>query len=274
MIDFNDPSKWAILQYRPASGGKFLCSCLLTIDRIAHWDYRVQHNELSFQSWVDSLWADGPWIIVEPMHDWGNTFFSRTFPRGNDLSLREYNQQMNSFASDYTKEIWASDLLLLDFINKKDFPSWWKHSYHLRLDANIDHKIYQQLLLSKLYPYDPINKISYSLMDKPIEYSSTNKTLTESNNNAVKYSNTWKFEDFQSEDQWYSYILENDFRINFPIERPDIYLEQLLDFTQLEKFIAGVAQQLNSRYNRIDLQYIHNFWLDKNKKYANLIDTT
>ncbi len=274
MINFNNPSKWVILRYRPASGGKFLCSCLLTINKIAHWDKRVQSGKLSFQSWVDGLWNDGPWIVAEPMHDWGNTFFSRTFPRGNDITVEEYNIQMNANATDYAKEIWDSELLLLDFINKKEFPNWWKDSFHLSLDADVTSRTYRQLLLTKLFPYDFENKLGYSLMDKPINYSSTNKTLVESNINATKYSNPWQFKSFDSEDDWYKHVLEHDFRINFDLDQPNIYLEQLLDFTHVEEFISKVAIDLNSSYNKEDLQYIHNFWLDKNKKYANFIDTT
>ena len=212
MIDFNDPGRWVILQYRPGTGGKFLCACLMTIDRIAHWDARVENKEITFKDWVDTQWLQpeqSKWIAYEPLHDWHTTFFSRTFPRGNNISLDEYNQSMNTAASPYLKQLWAGDHLILDFINKETFPSWWQNSYHITLDATPNCPQHKRFLLSKIYPYNPITKIGTSMMDKPLD---ENKYQ-----NARVFANQYEFGPFESEDEWYNYIWKTDFRLNFKL---------------------------------------------------------
>ena len=274
MINYLNKDKWLILRYRPGSGGKFLSCCLLTINNVAHWDQRVEYNTLSFVDWVDTLWNDSNiWFISEPMHEWNTTFFSRTFPRGNDLSLDDYNIQMNEHTTEYFNYVWKSNKLILDVYHRTDLPGWWQGSKNINLDARRNCPIHKKMLLAKLYPFNEQTNIGVSLMDKPLDYNTNNSTQYESNINAIKYCNQWEFGPFENKDQWYQQIWDNDFRINFPIGHVDFYLDQLFDFDQLNKFIATVASDLNSEYDKDNLQYIHNFWLDKSKKYANLIDT-
>lgn len=255
MINFDDPGRWVILQYRPGTGGKFLCACLMTIDRIAHWDSRVEHNEITFKDWVDTQWLQpeqSKWIAYEPLHDWYTTFFSRTFPRGNDILLDEYNQAMNAGASPYLKELWAGNKLILDFVNKETFPIWWQDSYHITLDAEPNCPTHKKFLLSKIYPYNTETKMGTSMMDKPLD---ENKYQ-----NARVFANPYEFGPFESEDAWYDYIWANDFRLNFNLDAHNLLVNNLLDYSQLRVYISKVANDLDSSFNESDLKYLFDYW--------------
>jgi hypothetical protein len=260
MIEFNDPSRWVILRYRPGTGGKFLCACLMTIDKIAHWDARVEHKEITFQAWVDTQWRQpeqSKWIAYEPLHDWHTTFFSRTFPRGNNISLDEYNRAMNAGASPYLKQLWAGDKLILDFVNKETFPAWWQESYHITLDAEPNCPTHKKFLLSKIYPYNTETKMGTSMMDKPLD---ENKYQ-----NARVFANPYEFGPFNSEDEWYDYIWKTDFRLNFNLNHSDLLVNDLLDYSQLRAYISKVACDLDSSFDESDLDYLFNYWAVKKK---------
>jgi hypothetical protein len=258
MINFNDPKKWIILQYRPGTGGKFFSACLMTIEKISHWDFRVENKEITFKEWVNTQWNyDTPskWIAYEPLHDWNTTFFSRTFPRGNDVSIDEYNKSMNSYASDYLKQIWATDKLVLDFINKENFPAWWRDSFHVTLDAQEKCPVHKDFLLSKIYPYDENTKLGTSMMDKPLE---ENKYQ-----NARVFANQFEFGPFDTCDDWYNFIWKNDFRLNFNLSHCNLLLDDLIDYQKLKSHISKIAKELNSEFDESDLEYLFKYWIKK-----------
>jgi hypothetical protein len=260
MIDFNNPGRWIILRYRPGTGGKFLCACLMTIKCIAHWDAKVERKEITFRDWIDTQWRQpeqSKWIAYEPLHDWHTTFFSRTFPRGNDISLDEYNHAMNTSASPYLKELWAGNRLILDFVNKETFPCWWQESYHITLDAKPNCPTHKKFLLSKIYPYDAKTKMGTSMMDKPLD---ENKYQ-----NARVFDNPYEFGPFDTEDQWYEYIWANDFRLNFNLNNNDLLVNDLLDYSQLRAYISKVATDLNSSFDEYNLNYLFNYWVVRKK---------
>lgn len=258
LIDFLDPTRWVILRYRPGSGGKFLCACLMTIDRISHWDHRVESGQITYQQWVDTQWQHremDKWIAFEPLHDWHTTFFSRTFPRGNDLNDTDYNIAMNQYSSEYLKQVWTSGKLVLDFINKEPFPAWWQKSYHISLDAKKNCPIHKKFMLSKIYPWNPHTGMGTSMMDKPLQ---ENKYQ-----NARVFANQYEFGPFATVDDWYEFIWANDFRINFNLENPDLLLDDLLDYERLKSFISNTATDLDSQYNEQDLAYVYQHWMRK-----------
>ena len=270
MINFHNPQRWVIAQYRPGTGGKFLAACLMTIDRIAHWDQRVENNSISYIDWVNEQWQQSTtdkWIAYEPLHDWNTRFFSRTFPRGNDISIDDYNIGMNTDASEYLRHLWTNtDKLILDFINKETLPAWWKDASIVKLDTHRGCTLHKKFLLSKLYPWNKQTKIGTNMMDAPLQ---ENKSK-----NASVYQNQYEFGPFASEDEWYDFVWANDFRLNFNLTQPDIVLTNLLDFDALDLFISKTASNLGSNYQRSDLKYVWQYWIDKNKKILSTVDTT
>lgn len=257
MLNFLQPHRWLVLQYRPGSGGKFVSACLQTIQCIAHWDPMVEHGEISFIDWVNQQWTHktaDKWIAYEPLHVWETTFFSRTYARGNDLTLSEYNRLMNDQASSYLKEILMGEKLILDYMCRPSMPIWWEQANILKLDAPSDCEIYKNFLLNKIYPYDSITKKGVVMLDKPLD---DNKYQ-----NARLYNNQFEFGPFESADEWYHYIRFNDFKLNFPIENPDMFTKDLLDYSKVELFISQVASQFNSVFNKDDLKYLHEYWIN------------
>lgn len=262
VIDYNNPNRWIILQYRPGSGGKFLSAALMSLDRVAHWDRRVEQGELSFEEWAATQWQwqhteHHKWLAYEPLHEWDIRFFSRTFARGEDLSLSEYNKLISETASEYFKQVWQSDKLILDFIHKPTLPLWWEDSYCIKLDAIQECSIYRKLLLSKIYPYNQETGMGMFMMDHPFPENASP--------NARIYKNQYEFGPFETEDKWYQHIWENDTRLNFKIEQPDIMLDDLLNFDRLEKYVMQVATDLNSSYNPKNLRCVWDVWMEQNK---------
>jgi hypothetical protein len=258
MVNYNDPRRWLILQYRPGAGGKFLSAALMTINGIAHWDPMVENKKISYQQWVNEQWQhrqEHKWIAHEPLHIWNTRFFSRTFPRGEDINIDTYNKSMSS-ASDYFKEVWGSGKLILDFINKENIPEWWQKSKIIKLDARTNCPMHRQLLLSKIYPYDPITGNGMIMMDHPLPENPSP--------NARVYNNQYEFGPFGSEDEWYEYIWKTDFRLNYEIDSPDILLNDLLSWESLSKFITQVATDLSTSVNYKDLRYVFDYWISRN----------
>jgi hypothetical protein len=267
MVNYIDPKKWVILQYRPGTGGKFLCAALLTIERIAHWDSRVEHSDITFQDWVNEQWThtnDFKWIAHEPLHQWDIRFFSRTWPRGENLSLEDFQTQMNA-SSDYFKEVWKSDKLVLDFLNKSHVPQWWRDSHISRLDARPGCEIHKKLLLSKIYPYDASTKVGMFMMDHPLPENPSP--------NARVYKNPYEFGPFESQDDWYKHIWSTDFRLNFSMPKSDILLDDLLNFGYVNQFVKATAKKLNSTYNQPNLEYLWQHWIKKHENILKSIDT-
>lgn len=260
MINFLDPSRWIILRYRPGSGGKFLCACLMTIDKISHWDSRVEYGQMTYRQWVDTQWQCQEitkWVAFEPLHDWDTTFFSRTFPRGNGISLEDYNISMNQTSSEYLKTVWQSEKILLDFMHKQKFPRWWQESYHITLDARKNCDIHKKFLLSKIYPWDPETGMGTSMMDKPLD---ENKYQ-----NARVFANQYEWGPFANIDAWYEHIWTNDHRLNFDLPDADLLLDDLLDYQRLKSYIEKTASALNSQYNSTDLEYVYVYWMEKTR---------
>lgn len=268
MDNYNDPSRWLILQYRPGAGGKFLCAALMTIDCVAHWDPRVEHQEITYKQWASEQWkniSDNNWIAREPLHIWDTRFFSRTFPRGEDLTIDHYNQLIHKTASEYFKEVWATDKIVLDFINKSNIPVWWENSHIVRLDSKINCPIHRQMLLSKIYPYDPVTGIGMFMMDHPLPENPSP--------NARVYKNQFEFGKFNNQDEWYRYIWEKDFRLNFTMPNEDLLLNDLLNFDSLNQIIQKISRDLNSKHNQSDLKYIWDIWMFRQEKILKSIDS-
>jgi len=257
-MTFLNPEKYLIVQYRPGSGGKFLCLALTTISKIAHWNPLVECGKVKWHDYVQSLWTPCNkflWLAHEPITSWDLTFFSRTMPRGIDLSLAEFNSLCKQHASDYFKKIWYSDKIILDFLNKEQIPIWWKDSRFVRLDVDTHSKNYQKRLLDKLYTWDDENKIGSCMMDKPMP--------EQKYQNSVLFNNKWQYGPFENSDDWLNWVLENDTRINFKMPDADIWMDDLLEFDKVLNLIKSVSTNLKSDFDVEALKFLHDYWKTK-----------
>ena len=262
MINYIDPKRWIILQYRPGSGGKMLMLCLMTIDKIAHWDPEVENGMISHQDSLLKYWNDkspSSWLKTEPLVHWHSKFYSRTFPRGDTIGLEEYNTLMNANEDDYFKSCWNKGKVILDFLHKSQIPSWHQGSTILKLDAEIDDLLYQKIVMIKLFPWNPVTKIGTCLLDHP---------MVNQSNNVNKFNNQFKFGTFQNSESWINFVFQNFRHINFKIETPDLLFRDLLDFNKLENFISVVANNLLSSYDKTALRKTHEYWMNKHKDFV------
>jgi hypothetical protein len=254
MTNYIDPTKWIILQYRPGSGGKMLLLCLMTIESIAHWDPEVEYNNITHTESLSKYWHSNKWLTTEPLVQWHSKFYSRMYPRGNDITLNQYNDLMNQYADDHFKKCWSSGKFILDFSHKTHIPTWHNGSMFLKLDAMYDDPIYKKMLLYKLFPWDNSTGIGTFLGNKP------NINVSE---NTLKFKNQFEFGPFDDETIWYKFIWDKF--LNFKIDNPDLTLTDLLNFEKVEEFIDSIANKLKSKYNANDLFNTHAYWISKHK---------
>jgi hypothetical protein len=231
----------------------------MTLERVSHWDHRVENGDMSYQEWVNTQWNHpdpSKWLAFEPLYSWDTVFFSRTWPRGSDIDKDLYNNLMQQQSSDYFKQAWSSDKLILDLLIKETAPWWWASAKRFKLDALPNCPMHKKFLLDKLYPYNHTTGIGTSILDKPLD---ENKYQ-----NARVYGNQYEFGPFSSEDEWYEHIWKSDFRLNFKIDSPDILLNDLLSWESLSKFIAQMAKDLSTTVNYKDLRYVFDYWISRN----------
>lgn len=234
-----------------------MCLALTTIDRVAHWDRRVETAQISFEDFVQGLWQPQKkdlWLANEPITDWGLTFFSRTMPRGENLSIKDFDLACYQHSTDYFKEIWNSGKIILDFLNKDKIPVWWKNTKIICLDADISAARYRQRLLEKLYLWDPSTLMGFSMMDKPMP--------EQKYHNAILFNNKWQHGPFETSDQWLDWVISNDSRINFTMRSAaDITMDNLLDYTEVTALIEQVANELGSDFQENNLRFLHQHWV-------------
>ncbi len=85
MINYIDPARWIVLQYRPGAGGKMLLLCLMTIESIAHWDPEVD---------------DGTIAPINSLHKYWNISKSTN----QILIMFEFSEMAEQIQSDKTKQ--------------------------------------------------------------------------------------------------------------------------------------------------------------------------
>ena len=247
----------------PAAGNKFLCSALMTLDRIAHWSSEVEYGQISYKQWASQQWCcpdKNLWIAYEPMTQWELTFFSRTMPRGEDLDLERFDKLCKAHSSDYFKQIWAGDKLVLDFLHKSKIPLWWRGSRVISLKGDLNDPLYQKFLLTKVLPWDPITGHGTILLDKPMPEQKYKNTH-------LNYQNKWQHGPFETSRDWLSWVFSNDPKFNFFTNDPDATLQDLLDFSKVESLISKIANQLSSRFDLDNLKFVHDVWMTNNRRF-------
>lgn len=255
-MTYINPCKWLVVNYRPGSGGKFLCLALTTIEKIAHWNPDVEFQTLSWENYIKHLWQPDNkelWLASEPITSWDLTFFSRTMLRGEELSLSEFDNLCKIHGSQYFKKIWETDKILLDFLNKETVPIWWKQSKIIKLDADIDDPKFKKRLLEKIYIWHDDSSMGRAMMDKPMP--------EQKYQNAALYKNKWEHGPFSSEEEWINWVIKNDKRVNFNISNPDIIMHDLLDFQKIYRFLIKIANSIGSTVDYEKLKLLHDHWI-------------
>jgi hypothetical protein len=250
----NNPEKWLILQYDVGAGGKFLATALTTIDAIAYWSPDVEFGRKPFAEWLDTQWTatnNENWLDTEPLPTWNQSlnFFSRSLPRGNDLTLKEFNTHINNVNDSYFKYVWENKILV-DFIHQVELPVWWQNSKIVRLLADVRDPTYQQSLLHKVLPFN--DGIGICNLDKPNDV----------NPNMAKFNNQWKYTNFASANEWLDYMLETDSRFSSVSQHyrdADLMFNDLSNRTKLFDFVHSVAEYYNSTVDVNNLEILFDY---------------
>jgi len=254
MIQYSDPQRWLVVQFRPGSAGKLLTVALQTIDRVAPW-------HTPFRPWVRTLWRNSTdtWLRNEPYHQWGTDFFSRTMPRGNHVTSQEFDRLCDQQATERLRKVWASDQLVIDYYHRSELPAWWQAAHVVRLDADHQNPRYRHMVLDKLFPWNSHTQTGVCQFDNPAMTRADHPI-------ARQFQNQYRYDQFRSEDEWYNFALE-DPRMSFEIPTPKYDLEQIVSQQGLHQTVADVAQQLQSDYNRDDLDLVWQRWSTANSRY-------
>lgn len=256
MINFADPSRWLVVQYKPGCGGKFLIIALTTIDRVASWEPKVQIGDMDWKDYVDGLWNttdENDWMDTEPEEPWGLGFFSRTMSRGRDLSIDSFNNLASHSGSKYFFSIYEQNLIYIDFCHGLSLPKWWQDAKVVKLDAKLNDPIWKEQILKKVCIWNEQNKIGSKIIDKPWSEDCME----------ARYNNQWQFTNFDNKDTWLNWAIGSDDRLNYELTNPDIYLNDLFDFNCLNNHVKKIAKSLDSPYNIDNLRYLYEHWVGK-----------
>jgi hypothetical protein len=79
-------NQWLIVSFSPGAGGKFLSNCFMQYDKIAHW-HGIMPKMDRVNYFLNSLPDNNndSWIKKEMTPSWGLNFFSRLYPRNNNM---------------------------------------------------------------------------------------------------------------------------------------------------------------------------------------------
>ena len=138
-------------------------------------------------------------------------------------------------------------------------PVWWKDAFVLKLDATLNCEIHKKMLLSKLFPYNKETSTGISMLDNPDTNALPPPTT-------AKFDNKYVYTEFKTIEDWYKFVWQ-DPRINFEIDSPDIFLQDLISYKKLENFINFTAMRLGSKVNKKQLKYIWNIWMKSNRDF-------
>jgi len=178
-------NQWMILNYPAGSGGKFIGNCLFLFDSVAHW-HGITGADQTVEYFKQTILGNSEsWLSRELNNRWDITFFSRCYPRNNNLTTDEFNQLVGAHASEYFFTCWDNKSIIVDFWCKPKFPAFWNNTQSVTIVLD-DIEIYKKLALSKLYKIKDGTIIS--LLDTPTEIATE-----ENKKNASIFNNQYKF---------------------------------------------------------------------------------
>ena len=178
-----------ILNYPAGAGGKFIGNCLFLFDQVAHW-HNVQGQQATVDYFQKNLLNEDPlWTNRELNNQWNINFFSRCYPRNNNLTCAEFNALVDQHSSDYFKQCWNQKSSIVDFWCKPTLPEFWQQAKTVTIVLD-DIEIYKNLVLSKLYRIDRQQNKIISILDSPQVATHDNKKNVEMFNNPYEFDLT------------------------------------------------------------------------------------
>jgi hypothetical protein len=150
--------KFLVVQYAPGSAGKFLLSLLMSSDSVSHFDPTVSQNKTAnscVQYIRDHFTGNiSDWIKFEPNHvnAWNLHFISTKYPRGDDLTMQDFERLAQSEASEhFWNEVDSNKIIAMPW-HKCNIPGFFQDSklVAVMIDKKAE-KWFHRALWEKLY---------------------------------------------------------------------------------------------------------------------------
>lgn len=268
MQNYNN-NRWIIFNYINGAGGKFLANCFFQFDSIANWySTKLSKNQRAdfYIKKLENISINDSWVMQEPHQPWGIDFFSRTYDRGHEINIQEWNQQIDNRSTPYFKECWSKNLIISDFWHKAERPNFWSNAHWITIEVD-DFDLYKTLLFTKIYDYDKINKTVISRIDYPVS-----KTYSE------QYQNQWKWDNIDDLDGFIEkYVSAKPWYRNWKFnsnhnKNNSIKLSELFDVEKLWKFLIKYESVFNDTLDFNIIKSIHTTWVKQTElKSKNVI---
>lgn len=251
-----DSPQWIIFNYINGAGGKFLANCFFQFDAIANWYSTNLTKNQRADAYIKKLEnIKDDWMMNEPHQPWGIDFFSRSYTRGSDINIQDWNQKISTRSSSYFNECWSKNLIISDFWHKKERPQFWSKARWITIQVD-DFNLYKTLLFTKIYNYDKTQKTVISYVDYPII-----GTYGDQYQNQWQWNNVYDVDEFiekyVSDKPWY-----RNWQVDDSICCPDtIKLTELFDLSKLWKFLSRYESLFQDKLDFNVIKSIHTVWV-------------
>jgi hypothetical protein len=249
-------NNFLLVNFPQGAAGKFLSSILMASPSVAHFDEQIETcktPDLCLDYIQKSFTSDKKnWIKNEPNHGfaWNLTFISSKYPRGDDLSIEEFEQLCNIHGTAHFKKMVIENKKILLPWHKVNIPdffvdadkicvildqnsmTWfdralWEKHYDYTGEKLVlkEHDPSQNPKLKKyfdqfnnpMYSYQPLGEFyKQNIIDNPVKqlFNSVSKFDSRKNNVTIMLSEILTLDIFQSAIQ----NIENMFNL-IPIDR-------------------------------------------------------
>ena len=257
-------NQWLIFNFPAGSGGKFLCTCFLQFNKVAHWSgNQLSANEII--TWYNNTLpnAGESWPSKEMDTPWVLPGISRSYPRGNSTTEEEFNIQLAASQNKLLHDYWSKQLIITDFWHKSQKPAWWTNANWISIYID-DLELYKKLMFSKLFTYE--NNTVIDINNRPdfgrqIAYHQ--KSI---------FQNQWLWENVND---YHQFI--NETVMKFPYiqcwdfdNKPDnvyITLTELFQANLVYKFMLQFEDQFKQKVSKEYVNTVHDAWLKATQKH-------
>ena len=127
--------RFLVVRFAPGSGANFLVSILQCSHGVGHWfeEYENNKNSVLWQNYFESVFPKdlSTWLVKEPislMTLGTREIFSAKYPRGNDLSLEEFQNLEQKFCSQHYFDLVKNNLFVPIYWHKKHLPRYFANA--------------------------------------------------------------------------------------------------------------------------------------------------
>jgi len=269
---YSNNERWFIVRYARGSGGKFLLNCFTQYDKLSSW-VEGHTKQQRIDSYVSTFPNDTniPWVKDEIVSPYNLDFFSRTFSRGHNLSLYEFDKAVTTSANQKFFDDWNNNKIISEISLSQEIPNFWKYAKNITIKVD-DIELYKSLLFSKPF-YIEGNTLT-STCDSPLGESkcTTHKKFAEKFDNEWFWENPdfdYIFDNYVVKQEWYKPVIEfNKQSDNF------INLTDLFDVKKVFSFVDSYSDFFEEKIPYENIEKLHSQWIDITQKFIDIYENT